>query len=99
MAELTRVSDADVVISSSHAVAKAMVKKDEGGRPLHICYIPVSYTHLDVYKRQVLPLRRESLRTWRIARLALRFNTAFLAIADVYKRQGSGSAFAPLPDL
>ena len=45
MAELTRVSDDDVVISSSHAVAKAMVKKDEGGRPLHICYIhtPMRY--------------------------------------------------------
>jgi glycosyltransferase involved in cell wall biosynthesis len=45
MAELTQVSDADVVISSSHAVAKAMVRKDEAGRPLHICYIhtPMRY--------------------------------------------------------
>ncbi len=45
MAELTRASDADLVISSSHAVAKAMVRKDEAGRPLHICYIhtPMRY--------------------------------------------------------
>ena len=45
MAELTRVSDCDIVISSSHAVAKAMVKKDEAGRPQHICYIhtPMRY--------------------------------------------------------
>ncbi len=45
MAELTRVSDADLVISSSHAVAKAMVKKSRGRRPLHICYIhtPMRY--------------------------------------------------------
>lgn len=45
MAELTRVSDADVVISSSHAVAKAMVRKSSARRPLHICYIhtPMRY--------------------------------------------------------
>ncbi len=45
MAELTRVSDADLVISSSHAVAKAMVRKNGGHRPLHICYIhtPMRY--------------------------------------------------------
>ena len=45
MAELTRVSDADLVISSSHAVAKAMVRKTGKGRPLHICYIhtPMRY--------------------------------------------------------
>lgn len=45
MAELTRVSDCDIVISSSHAVAKAMVKKGDAGRPLHICYIhtPMRY--------------------------------------------------------
>src|SRR5271157_617775 len=39
----------------------------------------------------VLPLRRESLRAWRIARLALRFNTAFLAIATTYSTPGSAS--------
>ena len=45
IAELTRVSDADLVISSSHAVAKAMVNKSDFGRPLHICYIhtPMRY--------------------------------------------------------
>lgn len=45
MAELTRVHDSDLVISSSHAVAKAMVKKGDGRRPLHICYIhtPMRY--------------------------------------------------------
>jgi glycosyltransferase involved in cell wall biosynthesis len=46
-AEMTRVSaeDADVVISTSHAVAKAMVNKNSNRRPLHICYIhtPMRY--------------------------------------------------------
>ena len=46
-AEMTRVSanDADVVISTSHAVAKAMVKRTSHGRPLHVCYIhtPMRY--------------------------------------------------------
>ena len=44
-AELTKVRDFDVVISSSHAVAKGMVKKGNDSRPLHICYIhtPMRY--------------------------------------------------------
>jgi glycosyltransferase involved in cell wall biosynthesis len=46
-AEMTQVSgkDADVVISTSHAVAKAMVKKNSSRRPLHVCYIhtPMRY--------------------------------------------------------
>ena len=46
-AELTKVSarDADVVISTSHAVAKAMIKRDKNKRPLHVCYIhtPMRY--------------------------------------------------------
>jgi glycosyltransferase involved in cell wall biosynthesis len=46
-AELTKVTakDADVVVSTSHAVAKAMVKKDPDRRPLHVCYIhtPMRY--------------------------------------------------------
>jgi glycosyltransferase involved in cell wall biosynthesis len=46
-AEFTKVSaaDADVVISTSHAVAKAMVKRDKNNRPLHVCYIhtPMRY--------------------------------------------------------
>jgi glycosyltransferase involved in cell wall biosynthesis len=46
-AEMTQVSaeDADVVISTSHAVAKAMVNKNSNRRPLHICYIhtPMRY--------------------------------------------------------
>lgn len=46
-AELTKVSakDADVVISTSHAVSKAMIKKDKNNRPLHVCYIhtPMRY--------------------------------------------------------
>ncbi len=44
-AELSRVRDCDVVISSSHAVAKGMVKKGRDSRPLHICYIhtPMRY--------------------------------------------------------
>ncbi|MGA2369574.1 MAG: glycosyltransferase [Candidatus Korobacteraceae bacterium] len=44
-AELTRVRGFDIVISSSHAVAKGMVKKTSDSRPLHICYIhtPMRY--------------------------------------------------------
>ena len=44
-AELAKVQGYDVVISSSHAVAKGMVKKSKGSRPLHICYIhtPMRY--------------------------------------------------------
>jgi glycosyltransferase involved in cell wall biosynthesis len=44
-AELTKVRDFDLVISSSHAVAKGMVKKGKDCRPLHICYIhtPMRY--------------------------------------------------------
>lgn len=44
-AELSKVSDCDIVISSSHAVAKGMVKKGRDSRPLHICYIhtPMRY--------------------------------------------------------
>lgn len=45
MAELNRVECCDLVISSSHAVAKAMVKRTAGNRPFHICYIhaPMRY--------------------------------------------------------
>lgn len=46
-AEMTKVNanDADVVISTSHAVAKAMVKRTSQRRPLHVCYIhtPMRY--------------------------------------------------------
>jgi glycosyltransferase involved in cell wall biosynthesis len=46
-AEMTQVTaeDAGVVISTSHAVAKAMVNKNSNRRPLHICYIhtPMRY--------------------------------------------------------
>ena len=45
LAELSRVKDADVVISTSHAVAKSMVKRNKQGRPVHICYMhtPMRY--------------------------------------------------------
>lgn len=45
LAEVTKVSQTDLVISSSHAVAKAMVKRNKKNRPLHICYIhtPMRY--------------------------------------------------------
>ncbi|HEY0786342.1 MAG TPA: glycosyltransferase [Acidobacteriaceae bacterium] len=44
-AELHKVRDADLVLSSSHAVAKAMVGRRHGARPYHICYIhtPMRY--------------------------------------------------------
>ncbi len=43
-AELTKVSDCDLVISTSHAVAKGMVRRRHG-KPTHICYIhtPMRY--------------------------------------------------------
>jgi glycosyltransferase involved in cell wall biosynthesis len=43
-AEVTKVRNCDLVISSSHAVAKAMVDR-RGSRPRHICYIhtPMRY--------------------------------------------------------
>lgn len=44
-AELNKVRNADLVISTSHAVAKAMVRRRRGQRPYHICYIhtPMRY--------------------------------------------------------
>ena len=43
-AEMTMASDCDLVISTSHSVAKAMVKRS-AGRPRHVCYIhtPMRY--------------------------------------------------------
>jgi glycosyltransferase involved in cell wall biosynthesis len=43
-AELTKAGDCDLVISTSHAVAKSMVRR-KGGKPLHVCYIhsPMRY--------------------------------------------------------
>jgi glycosyltransferase involved in cell wall biosynthesis len=44
-AELNRPSDVDLVISTSHAVAKSMVKRRGPNKPYHICYIhtPMRY--------------------------------------------------------
>ncbi len=44
-AELNKVRDSDLVISSSHAVAKAMVRRSFRHNPVHICYIhtPMRY--------------------------------------------------------
>lgn len=44
-AELNKARDADLVISTSHAVAKAMVERRGNKRPYHICYIhtPMRY--------------------------------------------------------
>jgi glycosyltransferase involved in cell wall biosynthesis len=44
-AETNKVSDGDLIISSSHAVAKAMVEKTKNKKCLHICYIhtPMRY--------------------------------------------------------
>lgn len=41
----TNKADAQIVISTSHAVAKSMVKRREAGRQLHLCYIhtPMRY--------------------------------------------------------
>lgn len=44
-AETNKVTNASIVVSTSHAVAKAMVKKGPGNCRLHICYIhtPMRY--------------------------------------------------------
>ena len=44
-AECNKAGNADLVISTSHAVAKAMVRRSLTGKPLHICYIhtPMRY--------------------------------------------------------
>jgi len=43
-AEMTKARDCDLAVSTSHAVAKAMVSR-ERGRPFHVCYIhtPMRY--------------------------------------------------------
>jgi|HubBroStandDraft_6_1064221.scaffolds.fasta_scaffold133445_1 glycosyltransferase involved in cell wall biosynthesis len=43
-AEFTKAGDCDLVISTSHAVAKSMVSR-KGGKPRHVCYIhsPMRY--------------------------------------------------------
>ena len=45
LAELHKVKDADLVLSTSHAVAKSMIARRGGRRPYHICYIhtPMRY--------------------------------------------------------
>jgi glycosyltransferase involved in cell wall biosynthesis len=45
LAELTKARNVDLVISSSHAVAKSMVRRRAGNSPYHICYIhtPMRY--------------------------------------------------------
>lgn len=45
LTELNRVEGCDLVVSSSHAIAKAMVKRTGRNRPFHICYIhtPMRY--------------------------------------------------------
>lgn len=52
-AEMNKVKDADLVISTSHAVAKSMVCRSFGRRPYHICYIhtPMRYAWdmFDIY--------------------------------------------------
>jgi glycosyltransferase involved in cell wall biosynthesis len=44
-AELNKAHGADLVVSTSHAVAKSMVRRKGKGRPFHICYIhtPMRY--------------------------------------------------------
>ena len=44
-AELTKVRDCELVISTSHAVAKSMVSRTVRRRPRHVCYIhsPIRY--------------------------------------------------------
>jgi glycosyltransferase involved in cell wall biosynthesis len=44
-AEMHKVGDADLVISTSHAVAKSMVKRRGASKPFHVCYVhtPMRY--------------------------------------------------------
>ena len=57
-AELHKAEDADVVISTSHAVAKSMVRRRGAKKPYHICYIhtPMRYAW-DMFEEYFGPSR------------------------------------------
>lgn len=57
-AELNKAHDADLVISTSHAVAKSMVRRRGKGRPFHVCYIhtPMRYAW-DLFEEYFGPQR------------------------------------------
>ena len=47
--------------------------------------IPVSYTHLDVYKRQ--PVDRDSVLLWVVQSFVILRYSLWMSLLDVYKRQ------------
>ena len=52
--EEDRENEGDLVMAAEHATPETINFMAKFGRGL-ICLTPVSYTHLDVYKRQTLP--------------------------------------------
>ena len=57
--------------------------------------LSVSYTHLDVYKRQDWQIQLGNLIVLRVIRIEIVFPVEFTELVDVYKRQGleSGTDF------
>ena len=83
-AETCKAHGAEVVISTSHAVAKAMVRRHGARRPLHICYI-----HTPM--RYVWDLFDEYFGPERVGRFASRFVFAPIAAAlRSYDKRTSG---------
>ena len=85
-AETNKVHGADVVISTSHAVAKAMVRRRKGQdgakQPLHICYIHTPMRYIwDLFDEYFGPAR--------VGRFASRF--FFAPIARALQRYDRGT--------
>ncbi len=78
-AEMNKTKDADLVISTSHAVAKSMVSRGAARRPYHICYIhtPMRYAW-DMFDAYFGPERVG----WAASRLLFRPLTWLLQIYD-----------------
>ena len=79
-AELNKATDVDIVISTSHAVAKSMVRQGRNGRPYHICYIhtPMRYAW-DLFDDYFGPERVG----WFASRFLFRPLVEFLRLYDV----------------
>ncbi len=81
-AELNKAADVDIVISTSHAVAKAMVQRQGPGQPLHICYIHTPMRYIwDLFDEYFGPARMGSLASRLI----------FAPIASLLRRYDQGT--------
>ncbi len=89
IAELSRVKDADVVISTSHAVAKSMVKRDKRGRPIHICYMhtPMRYIwdrYDDYFGMERVGKLKSGFLYWPVARMLQRYDVKTVPRVDKF---------------